>query len=158
MPLAVSCGQGLQLTNILKDIWEDWRGGACWMPREVFLAEGVALERLPDERAKPGFAIALAQLVGIARGHLEDALEYIKLLPAGETGIRRYCLWAVGMAVLSLRRIHANPRFSGETEVRISRSQVRGIIASTSAFAPCNPALSLLFTWLNRGLPAKPGR
>ena len=35
-PLAVSFGQGLQMTNILKDIWEDRRRGACWLPRSVF--------------------------------------------------------------------------------------------------------------------------
>ncbi len=36
MQLAVSFGQGLQMTNILKDIWDDRRGaGACWLPRSV---------------------------------------------------------------------------------------------------------------------------
>ncbi len=154
MPLAIAYGQGLQMTNILKDIWEDRRRGDCWLPRDVFLAAGVELERLPDEHDKPGFAIALRQLIGLARKQLELAVEYIKLLPAGETGIRRYCLWAVGMAVLSLRRIHANPHFSSEKEVRITRAQVRGVIASTSACASFNPALSLLFVWLNRGLPS----
>ena len=156
MPLAVSYGQGLQMTNILKDIWEDRRRGACWLPRDVLLAEGVDPARLPEERRNPGFAIALAQLIGIARAHLDKALAYIKLLPADETGIRRYCLWATGMAVLSLRRIHDNPHFSSEREVRISRSQVRGVIVSTSACARYNPALSLLFAWLGRSLPSSP--
>ena len=153
MPLAVSYGQGLQMTNILKDIWEDRRRGACWLPRDVFETEGIDLQRLPEHRDSEGFALALAQVLGFARGHLGDALRYVKLLPATETGIRRYCLWATGMAVLSLRRIHANPHFRREEEVRISRAQVRGIIAATSVCAPCNPALSLLFAWLNRGLP-----
>ena len=34
--LAVSFAQGLQMTNILKDVWEDRSRGACWLPREVF--------------------------------------------------------------------------------------------------------------------------
>ena len=34
--LAVSFGQGLQMTNILKDIWDDRQAGACWLPRSVF--------------------------------------------------------------------------------------------------------------------------
>ena len=154
MPLAVAYGQGLQMTNILKDIWEDRRRGVCWLPRDIFLAAGVELENLREERGKPGFAVALSQVIGIARGQLDDAVEYIRLLPAGEAGIRRYCLWAVGMAVLSLRRIHANPYFCGEKEVRITRSQVRGVIAATSACASFNPALSLLFAWLGRSLPS----
>ena len=36
MRLAVSFGQGLQMTNILKDIWDDRERGACWLPRDAF--------------------------------------------------------------------------------------------------------------------------
>lgn len=153
MPLAVSYGQGLQMTNILKDLWEDRSRGVCWLPRDIFQAAGVNLERLPECR-EPGFAVALNQMLGIARNHLDDALQYTLLLPAAETGIRRYCLWATGMALMTLRRIHANPGFTSEEEVRIKRSQVRGLVAATSACVRFNPALSLLFVWLNRGLPA----
>ena len=35
-PLAVSFGQGLQMTNILKDVWEDRDADTCWLPRSVF--------------------------------------------------------------------------------------------------------------------------
>ncbi len=153
-PLAVSFGQGLQMTNILKDIWEDRQRGVCWLPRDVFLAAGVELERLPAARGEPGFVVALGQVLGIARGHLDRGLAYVRLLPANEAGIRRYCLWAIGMALLGLRRIHAAPAFSSEAEVRISRLQLRGVIASTSALARWDPALSLLFAWLGRGLPS----
>ena len=45
MPLAVSFGQGLQMTNILKDIWEDRRHGACWLPRDLFSRQGRAASR-----------------------------------------------------------------------------------------------------------------
>ena len=34
--LAVCFGQGLQMTNILKDIWDDRARGACWLPRDAF--------------------------------------------------------------------------------------------------------------------------
>ena len=35
MGFAISFGQGLQMTNILKDVWEDYEIGACWLPREI---------------------------------------------------------------------------------------------------------------------------
>ena len=41
--LAPSFGQGLQMTNILKDFWEDRARGACWLPRDVFHAAGCDL-------------------------------------------------------------------------------------------------------------------
>ena len=52
MALAVSFGQGLQMTNILKDVWEDYQHGACWLPRKVFADEGFDLSELNDS-AKP---------------------------------------------------------------------------------------------------------
>ena len=54
LPLAVSFGQGLQRTNILKDIWEDRRRGACWLPRDIFLRAGFDLSSLCPGQNDPG--------------------------------------------------------------------------------------------------------
>jgi farnesyl-diphosphate farnesyltransferase len=48
MPLAVSFGEGLQMTNILKDVWNDLERGACWLPRDVFAREGFDLDRIAE--------------------------------------------------------------------------------------------------------------
>ncbi len=48
----------------------------------------------------------------MAHAHLRNALSYTLLIPAHETGIRRFCLWAIGLAVLTLRKIAANPGFT----------------------------------------------
>ena len=34
--LAVSFGQSLQMTNIIKDLWVDLERGVCWLPNEIF--------------------------------------------------------------------------------------------------------------------------
>ena len=47
--LAPSFGQGLQMTNILKDFWEDRSRGACWLPQEVFARHGVDLAQLTPQ-------------------------------------------------------------------------------------------------------------
>ena len=107
--LSTSFGQGLQMTNILKDLWEDRSRGVCWLPQDVFSSSGFELRALSPGQADPGFIRGLFELVGIARHHLTNALRYTLLIPARETGIRRYCLWSLGMAVLTLRRIHATP-------------------------------------------------
>ncbi len=151
--LSVSFGQGLQMTNILKDIWDDWQRGACWLPRAVFLEAGFDLRSLSAERNDPRFANGLLTLVGIAHGHLAEALRYIHIIPAHETGIRRHCLWALGMAVLTLRRIHATPSFRSGQQVKISRRSVRAVTVITSSLVRSNLALTLLFRALTRGLP-----
>ena len=157
MALAVSFGQGLQMTNILKDVWEDLRRGACWLPRDVFLREGFDLRGLPAGREDPAFGRGLVELVGIARGHLLNALRFIELIPARETDIRRHCVSALGMALLTLRRIHATPGFRSGREVKISRRSVRAVTTLGALAARWDPALGLLFGALARGLPARRG-
>ncbi len=158
MPLAVSFGQGLQMTNILKDVWEDLRRGACWLPRDVFLREGFDLRELPGGRSDPAFGRGLDELLGIAREHLANALRFIQLIPAREMGIRRHCVWALGMAVLTLRRIHATPGFASGQEVKISRRSVRAVTTLGSLAAGWNSVLGLLFGVLARGLPDPRGQ
>ena len=152
-PLAASFGQGLQMTNILKDIREDLRRGACWLPRDVFLAHGFDLRELSAGRSAQAFAGGVVELAGIARGHLANALRFIELIPRRETGIRRHCVWALGMAVLTLRRIHARPLFTSGREVKISRRSVRAVTTLGSCASRSNPALRMLFHTLVRKLP-----
>ena len=65
--LSVSFGQGLQMTNILKDVWEDHRRGACWLPRDIFRSAGFELRSLSAGQTDPGFVEGLLALVAIAR-------------------------------------------------------------------------------------------
>ena len=156
MRLAVSFGQGLQMTNILKDIWEDRGRGACWLPRDIFLRHGVDLSRIGnpgDGPRPPGFGDALDELIAVARGHLENALAYTLMLPPGETGLRRFCLWALGMAVLTLKKLHHHPDFGSGQEVKISRRSVKATVALTSLFARHDRALRWMFDATSRDLP-----
>ncbi|MDZ4857482.1 MAG: phytoene/squalene synthase family protein [Candidatus Hydrogenedentes bacterium] len=153
LALAVSFGQGLQMTNILKDIWEDKQRNVCWLPHELFARHGFNLRELGTRKNDPAFRDALFEMLGITRGHLENALTYTMLLPKSEPGMRRFCLWALGMAVFTLRRIHANPFFDSGDDVKISRRIVRGVIAVSNAACKSDVALRSLFTASTRGLP-----
>lgn len=151
MGLAVSFGQGLQMTNILKDVWEDHRRGACWLPRDSFRAAGLSLEGpAPDDAA---YRRTLRQLIAIAGGHLHNALRYTLLIPPSEPGIRRFCLWATGMAVLTLRKIDRNPGYRSGQEAKISRFSVHATTLLTSLFVGSDRMLQLLFRLAARGLP-----
>src|SRR5690348_6661221 len=120
--LAPSFGQGLQMTNILKDVWEDRARGACWLPQEVFSRHGIDLGTL--QKGDNGFDAAMRELVGIAHEHLRNALSYTLLIPGKEAGLRRFCLWAIGLAVLTLRKIAETPGFTSGKQVKVPRSAV----------------------------------
>ncbi|MXX40836.1 MAG: squalene/phytoene synthase family protein [Gemmatimonadetes bacterium] len=154
LQLAVSFGQGLQMTNILKDIWDDRARGACWLPRDVFQQAGFDLRSLEAGQTDAAFRTALSQLVGVAQMHLGNALAFTLLIPGRETGIRRFCLWALGMAVLTLRRIHAHADFTSGQQVKISRRSVWATVIVTSLAARSDVALKALFARFTRKLPS----
>jgi farnesyl-diphosphate farnesyltransferase len=151
--LAVSFAQGLQMTNILKDVWEDRERGACWLPQEVFGRYGVELGLLSAERQGAGCAAGMRELVGVAHAHLRNALSYTLLIPPGETGIRRFCLWAVGMAVLTLRKIQGTPGFTSGTQVKISHSAVAMTQLLSNLAVRNDWLLRRLFARATAGLP-----
>ena len=150
---AVSFAQGLQMTNILKDIWEDRSRGACWLPQEVFSRHGVDLSRLAARPHDEGFGAGLTELIGVAHAHLRNALEYTLLIPASETGMRRFCLWAVGLAVLTLRNIERNRRFTAGSEVKVSHFAVAMTRILTDVGVRSDWMLRRLFAHAARGLP-----
>lgn len=149
--LAVSFGQALQMTNILKDLWEDQQRGVCWLPRDVFAELGFDLKNLTP--GHPSFAEGLSMLIGIAHTHLHNAFNYTLLIPPHEKGIRRFCLWALGMSILTLRRINRRLNFSEGKQVKISRSSVKATIWISNLFISNNTALQMLFDLLTQPLP-----
>ena len=152
--LGVSFGQGLQMTNILKDIWEDRRRGACWLPQDVFQRVGFDLRDLSPNHYSEEFRLGLIELIGIARLHLRNALTYTLLFPSSEKGIRRFCLWALGMAVLTLRKISQNLDFTTGRQVKISRRAVKGTVLLTNLTGRSDATLRFLFELYTRRLPA----
>ena len=153
LELAVSFGQGLQMTNIIKDLWEDTAHGACWMPQNVFQRVGYDLKDLSSGQFTDAFGEGVAVLIGLTCAHLQNALAYTLMIPRRETGIRKFCLWAIGMAILTLRKINKNRRYKSGLEVKISRRSVKLMILVTNAILWSNFLLKRLFGLMARGLP-----
>ena len=151
--LAPSFAQGLQMTNILKDMWEDRSRGACWLPREVFARHGIDLAELKPEPYDERFGAALTELIGVAHAHLRNALAFTLLLPREEPGIRLFCLWSVGLAVRTLRRIQRNPRFRSGADVKVSHAEVALTRLGTQLAVRHDAALLSLFDWAAGDLP-----
>ncbi|WAR45692.1 phytoene/squalene synthase family protein [Methylomonas rapida] len=152
LKLSVSFGQGLQMTNILKDIWDDAQRGVCWLPQDIFTETGFNLADLTPTTNDERFRKGLEHLISIAHGHLQNALTYTQLLPRHETGIRNFCLWALGMAVLTLKKIKQNLSFNESSQVKISRNSVKATILACKLSARSNLLLSLLFNLTSQGL------
>ncbi|HEX3951286.1 MAG TPA: phytoene/squalene synthase family protein [Steroidobacteraceae bacterium] len=151
--LSTSFAQGLQMTNILKDVWEDRSRGACWLPQDVFSRHGVDLAQVSSGADDPRFKAGIVELVAVAHAHLRNALDYTLLIPGRERGIRRFCLWAIGLAVLTLRKIAHNPGFTAGAQAKVTRTAVSMTLFMTNTFIGSDWILRRLFAAAARGLP-----
>jgi len=154
--LAPSFGQGLQMTNILKDVWEDRHADTCWLPRSVFGAD-FDLSRLDELYRTAEYRRGIEELAGITHHHLRNALRYALLVPRSQVGIRRFCLWAVGFALLTLRKVQKYCDYKRGERVKISRRSVRAVVFAVDAAARSDRALTLLFNCAAAGLPLVAG-
>jgi len=154
LQLGVSFGRGLQMTNILKDFWEDHDRGVCWLPRDLFARHGARLGGITRERRPACFGAVYAELIAVAHGHLCDAREYTLLLPPRETGIRGFCAIALGLALATLHCIHARRDFTAASEVKVSRQVVASTVVAARRFASNDAALRRWLERLAEGLPA----
>lgn len=134
LPMSVSFGHGLQITNILKDQWEDRDRGISWLPQDMFAGQEVHLATLSAGQKGANYAMVMTRLIGIAHAHLRQALEFALQIPAKHAGIRRFILWATGLALLTLRNLNEKPHFSSGTQVKVSRKEVARIIKFTTLF------------------------
>lgn len=148
--LASSFGQGLQMTNILKDIWDDHRRGQCWLPRDQFQAVGLDLRNLERSASSPNFRPVILELVATALDHLDNAVEYTMLVPRRQAGIRRFCILAIGMAYATLNRVVRVPRFSSDYRVKIGRTTVRGLMLASPVLCRSNALTRLTMRGLAR--------
>ena len=75
------------------------------------------------------------------------------LIPGHEAGVRRFCLWALGMAVLTLRKVYANRNFTSGQQVKISRRSVKAVVLVSNLSVSNDTVLKLLFDGFTRSLP-----
>ena len=98
---AVHLGMAMQLTNVCRDVAEDWGRGRLYLPDELLAAAGA-----PDLRARLGEPVAAIPRAAVARV-VEQLLAHARALYAsGDAGIAALP-WRAGLAVRAARRIYA---------------------------------------------------
>ena len=124
--LAIAFGQALQMTNILKDSPEDRARGVSWKPANL----------------------SQLDLLQIAYQKLSDSLTYILLIPKEEVGMRRFCLLAFGLAVLTLDKLAAGDHFERQEDIKLSRNTVWLFYGFTKIAAGSNGLIkSFFYLW-----------
>lgn len=131
--LSVSFGEGLQLTNILKDRLEDASRGVSFLPLDASSDEG------------------FARYVAVTKGHLDNALDFIVHIPTSQVGIRRFCLLNICMAEATVKLLHAK----AVTKEKISRRFVKILYLLCLGCAKNNILTKMLYAFIGRGLKSE---
>ncbi len=88
IPYAVKLGVALQLTNILRDVGEDWRAGRCYLPQEELAAHGLTEADIAAGRVDSRWRAFLRFQIARNRRLYAEALPGIALLgPAGRLAV-----------------------------------------------------------------------
>jgi phytoene synthase len=72
---AVELGLGMQLTNILRDVWEDWERGRIYFPREEMKRYSLTHSTLFDPDSKDRLIELIQSVASRARRHFQNASE-----------------------------------------------------------------------------------
>ena len=91
--LGVRFGQGLQMTNILKDLGKDVSIGRCYLPREQLEQLEIRLEELTNPLTLQRLRPLIMQLTWHTLDHLDQAYQYVLRLPRKAWRLRLSCMW-----------------------------------------------------------------
>ncbi len=114
-------GLGLQATNIIKDHADDVARGVCFVPRT---SVGPAADRCPITQPQRDV------LIRHAVDHLDRAMEFVLLIPHQADGIRLFCLWALMLALGTLREAAK----AESPTPKVARSEVAKILSDSRRF------------------------
>ncbi|TDL35346.1 phytoene/squalene synthase family protein [Jeotgalibacillus sp. S-D1] len=78
---AVQLGYAMQLTNILRDIGEDFERGRVYIPKELMDKHGYTYEMLANHDNGPAFQLIWEEMAVLAEMYYERALATINLYP-----------------------------------------------------------------------------
>lgn len=129
----VAFGQGLQLTNIIKDAAKDIKRGTCYIPLEVANRQGLALDDFFKTPHQDQALLALNELILKTVEYLDEALRYTLMLPRKAMRIRLFCLWPLLFAIETLSVAYNNRNLvTGQKPIKISRRTISLVMYTTT--------------------------
>ncbi|MFQ5840141.1 MAG: phytoene/squalene synthase family protein [Candidatus Methylomirabilales bacterium] len=152
--LGIRFGQGLQLTNVLRDLPRDLRIGRCYLPTEDLARFGLTpkdlLEPAAADRLRPFFH----ELIRYTLDHYEAGWRYTLAIPAREFRMRLACAWPLLIGLGTLGRLARTSRFLDPAcHIKVPRARVYGLVFASTATVPSNALLNQLFQRLRRRIP-----
>lgn len=137
---------GLQLTNILKGIYEDHERGVVYLPLNLMNKYGLKFDNLLLESHRVQGTQLVVELIGKMRNYLDQAMEYTLTVPSSESDIRLFCTLPILFALRTLKLAKEHPSAVLTTEpLKITRKEVKELHIEADKAVLENARLQRLF-------------
>ncbi|HTV38926.1 MAG TPA: phytoene/squalene synthase family protein [Candidatus Sulfotelmatobacter sp.] len=141
----VRFGKGLQLINILRDLPADLKKGRCYLPAEKLekykLSPSTLLSQVNESRFRPLFNEYLHK----AEEHLRAGWEYTNMVPFNQFRVRLACAWPILIGIKTIEKLRVASVIELQQGVKISRKDIRGLLAKSILACPFSVAWKHLF-------------
>ncbi|MEC9390586.1 MAG: squalene/phytoene synthase family protein [Myxococcota bacterium] len=142
---AMGFGLLLQMTNIVKDVTDDWPRGWCFIPATVLAKAGTTTDRLLDPAGMDESLAAVNQVNAHAQRFFADAVAYVLAIPPSAEALRRFCLLPMLLAGKTLALVRNNPAVVDVAKrVKVSREIVMQTAAQVEALLNDDQAIGAL--------------
>jgi len=129
-------GKGLQLVNILRDLPADLRNGRCYLPLETLNPARLSPENLLLPENEKIFLPLYRAHLDQAAAHLAAGWRYTNTLPFGQFRVRLACAWPILIGLRTVEKLRAAGVGELQARVKVSRGEVRGILARSLLACP----------------------
>ncbi|MFZ1074357.1 MAG: phytoene/squalene synthase family protein [Verrucomicrobiia bacterium] len=132
----VRFGKGLQLVNILRDLPADLHKGRCYLPAEKLEAVKLLPETVLSPANEARFLPLFHEHLDKAESHLAAGWTYTNTLPFGQFRVRLACAWPILIGWRTIEKLRAANVIELQQRVKVSRTEVRGIVIRSVLASP----------------------
>ena len=125
---AIKFGKSLQLINILRDLPEDLRMGRCYIPSKTLRGIGMTSEDLLEMNNIESFRPLYNSYLFRAENYLDDAVDYIKMLPRSQFRLRLSCLLPVLIGQRTLQLLREGNILDSNKRIKVLRPEIKKIM------------------------------
>ena len=138
--------EALQTVNILKDVAVDAeKENSIYVPEELLRAHGSTQSRILAPELVAKNREALTQLIQLAWHDLEEARNYLLLIPRRAVSIRLFCMLPLLLAYATLRDlVQSTAMLKPGGSVKISRKEVKSLLMTGAVLVMSNWAVRRL--------------
>jgi len=118
-------GKALQMINILRDIPEDLRFGRCYIPEDRLDEIELNPDTLLDPNNFDKFEPLYNSYLDITNNHLDEAVDYILMLPKTQFRLKASCMLPVLIGQRTVSLLRNGNVLDSNYRIKVDRSQIK---------------------------------